>query len=115
MLKKESLLVIGGTGFIGSHVVKEALKQDFKVTIIFRNNFLPSKKIKKVDYIKVDITNENNLRSKLNNLHFDYVINLSGYIDHGNYFDSGMKVMDTHFKGVKNLINIFQNKNIKSG
>ena len=34
---KKKLLVVGGTGFIGSHVVKEALSRGFQVSIISYN------------------------------------------------------------------------------
>ena len=35
--KTNKLLVIGGTGFIGQHVVKKALELNFKVTVICKN------------------------------------------------------------------------------
>lgn len=113
-LKNDSLLIVGGTGFIGSNVAQEAVNRGFKVSVICRNNSLSSKKLEKVHYIKVDISNENSLRLKLKNKNFDYVINLSGYVDHDSYFGTGNKVIETHFQGVRNLVNAFQNKKIKS-
>ena len=38
----KNLLVIGGTGFIGYHVIKEAKKRDFKIFSISLNK--PKKK-----------------------------------------------------------------------
>lgn len=42
-LKRKKILVIGGCGFIGSHVVQELLKEDIKKIIIF-DNFSRGKK-----------------------------------------------------------------------
>ena len=74
----KNLLVIGGTGFIGYHVIKEAKKRGFRVYSISLN--LPKKKRlhKGVKYLKVDITNYQQLKKKLN-INFIYVINAGGY------------------------------------
>ena len=63
---KETILVAGGTGFLGYHFIKKALKKRFKVISISQNN--PSKKrfLKKVKYIKSDICNFKILKKKLN-------------------------------------------------
>ena len=55
-LKNKKILIIGGCGFIGSHVVEELLKEDVKEIIIFDNfsrgkkdnieNFLTDKRVK---------------------------------------------------------------------
>ena len=37
-LDKKKLLVVGGTGFIGTHVVKEALARGFQVSVISNND-----------------------------------------------------------------------------
>ena len=60
----KNLLVIGGTGFIGYHVIKEAKKRGFRVYSISLN--LPKKKFHKgVKYLKVDITNYQQLKKNL--------------------------------------------------
>ena len=49
---RETILVAGGTGFLGYHFIKKALKKGFKVISISQNN--PSKKrfLKKVNHIQ---------------------------------------------------------------
>ena len=42
-LKNKKILIIGGCGFIGSHVVEELLKEDVKEITIF-DNFSRGKK-----------------------------------------------------------------------
>tara|TARA_B100001248_G_scaffold233181_1_gene194540 strand:- start:712 stop:1638 length:927 start_codon:yes stop_codon:yes gene_type:complete len=100
---KKSLLIAGGTGFIGSNVAKEAVIKGYKVTIISKNKVPLYKRLKNIEYINVDIRNNKNLFNKLKKKSFNYVINLSGYVDHSNYFNGGTKVFDSHFYGTVNL------------
>jgi uncharacterized protein YbjT (DUF2867 family) len=49
------LLVVGGTGFIGQHVVKKALEQGFNITVLSKNAFNITNRLKGVNYLSVDI------------------------------------------------------------
>ena len=64
------LLIIGGTGFIGSHLCEEGLKKGMHVTSLSINSRGTNKEI---NYINADITNSLNLIDKLSKLNFDYV------------------------------------------
>ena len=55
------LLIIGGTGFIGVNVAKEAINRGFQVSIISKNNCPLSKKLKGAEYITVDISKKEDL------------------------------------------------------
>lgn len=108
-MNKKSILIVGGTGFIGYHLILRCLKLNWLVTSLSTN--LP-KKIryhKKVNYIIGDISNYKLLKKKLKTK-FDYVVNLGGYVDHSNK----KKTYQSHFVGVKNLAKIFQNKKINN-
>jgi nucleoside-diphosphate-sugar epimerase len=107
------LLVVGGTGFIGQHVVKEALSQGFNTTVLSKNGCNASDKLKGANYICTDISHKNSLLSSLYNKEFDYVINLGGYIDHSKYSNGGYNVYDVHFNGVRNLIDCLDKSKIK--
>ena len=63
---KPSLLVLGGTGFIGKHIIKKTVSKQWKITCASLS--LPSKKnrIKKVEYYKVDLSNLSAVKRKLN-------------------------------------------------
>ncbi|MFC1488329.1 NAD-dependent epimerase/dehydratase family protein [Thermodesulfobacteriota bacterium] len=78
MLKKNKMLnccVIGGTGFIGIHVVKELLSNHRKVTVIGRNP-VPSRKLPTgVTYVSGDCCNKDFLLKVLFNM--DEIINLA--------------------------------------
>jgi len=102
---KKKLLIVGGTGFIGLNVAKQAIKEGYRVTLLSKRKAKTIKKFKNVEYINVDIRNKKNLFLKLKNKSFNYVINLSGYINHSNQLKSGTSTFNTHFNGGINLIN----------
>jgi len=106
------LLVVGGTGFIGQHVVKKALQIGFNVTVLSKNN-PRNLQIDKVKFINTDIGHKENLKDSLGNKVFDYVINLGGYIDHAHYSSGGKEVFDAHFNGVRNLVDCIDKQKIK--
>ncbi len=109
----DQLLVVGGAGFIGQHVVKKALVQRFNVTVLTKNSCSPADKLDDVSYLSVDISHKESLLAKLENKVFDYVINLGGYIDHANYSNGGDEVYDVHYNGVRNLVDCLDRSKIK--
>jgi nucleoside-diphosphate-sugar epimerase len=109
----EKLLVVGGSGFIGQHVVRKCLDFGFFVTVLSKNNYPDLHRLDKVTYFSVDISNKEDLQSVLRDKTFDYVVNLGGYIDHSNYSNGGSNVLDTHFNGVRNLVDCLDRTRIK--
>jgi dTDP-glucose 4,6-dehydratase len=107
--KIKKILIVGGTGFLGYHILKRAKKNNFNCCSISKSKPLISRKIEGVKYIICDVTNKIRLR-KIMNTSFDYVVNLSGYVDHSNK----KIITKNHFFGSKNLIDICKNKNISS-
>ena len=112
LINKPSLLVLGGSGFIGRHIVKEAVSRKWKV--VSASLSLPSekKRIKKVKYYKVDLKSFSSVKKKLNKP-FNYVINLAGYINHSNSKIDYNKIIKEHFISVKNIIKVIPRKNLK--
>ena len=77
-MKNSKILIIGGTGFIGSHVVERLQKSGFKKLTIAARKF-PKNKIQGVKYAKgVDITRAETLKPVVQKA--EIVINLAGYI-----------------------------------
>ena len=54
---KEKILVVGGTGFIGYHVLKNILSKKYLLYSLSKNKPTKEKKIKNVKYLYSDITN----------------------------------------------------------
>ena len=106
---KEKILVVGGTGFIGYHVLKNISSKKYLLYSLSKNKPTKEKKIKNVKYLYCDITNNKNLKKKLSE-NFDHVINLSGYIDHSKKKENIL----CHYFGSKNLIDIFKLKKIQT-
>lgn len=106
---KKTVLVIGGTGFLGHHISKKLIKLNYKVISVSLNKPKKLRRVKKVKYLLIDIRNKKEL-FKFNSIkNIDYIINFSGYIDHiGN-----KSKLKTHFYGTKNLISFFEKKKIK--
>ena len=106
-MKKCKILITGGTGFIGYHLAKKCLKLNWKVDSI--STKLPSirRKLKKVNYILLDISKKNLFRKLSHD--YDYIVNLAGYVDHS----KNKQITKTHFNGCKNLANFFLNTKIK--
>lgn len=100
------LLVVGGNGFIGRHVVQHALSLGWDVTSLSLSLPDPGCQHPDVRYIAADIANASALSTALADTSFEYVVNCGGYIDHTLFFSGGRKVFDTHFAGVLNLVQL---------
>ena len=103
--KKDRILIVGGTGFIGYHLAKRCLEKDWKVTSISLNPAKKTRYLPKVKYILCDIAKKKLLQKNIKK-YFDYVVNLGGYVDHSNT----KKVLKSHYEGCKNLAEIFLKK-----
>ena len=68
-----------------------------------------NRKVNGVKYIFCDVSDKNKLRKKLAD-HYDYVINVSGYVDHS----KKRSIMRSHYQGCKNLVDILKKKNLKN-
>ena len=107
-MKGNKVLIVGGTGFIGFHLIRKCLSLKMIVTSISRNKPSKFQKLKKVKYKICNIVNFRKLKKLLKN-DYDFVVNLGGNIDHYNK----NKTYNNHYIGVKNLYNIFKKKKIK--
>ena len=98
------LLIIGGTGFIGKNLCLSAVKNGYKVVVLSLRSPAAEKRIHNVEYLQADITCLTQLNEKIGVDSFEYIVNLSGYINHCNFSDGGKKVIDVHFGGVQNIL-----------
>tara|TARA_B100000795_G_C22801025_1_gene441931 strand:- start:2562 stop:3497 length:936 start_codon:yes stop_codon:yes gene_type:complete len=100
----EKLLIVGGTGFIGKNLAQKAVDNGFTTTVVSLNMPKQVYQVSGVKYFQANITNLDQLKEIFLNKKFDYVINLSGYVDHSSFLGGGINVINTHFSGVINLL-----------
>tara|TARA_Y100000590_G_scaffold461575_1_gene623488 strand:+ start:980 stop:1897 length:918 start_codon:yes stop_codon:yes gene_type:complete len=114
MLKvaKPHLLVVGGTGFIGFHLLRSAKKRGWKVSSVSLNKPKKNRHIFGVNYLKIDITNLKKLKKKLKG-NFTYIVNLGGYVNHTFSYKKKQSIIQAHYIGLINLTKIFSKKKIK--
>ena len=98
MKTHKKILIVGGTGFIGYHLAKEAISRKWRVTSISLTKPKKKRFLNKVKYVLCDITNYKKLSKKIKN-DYDFVINFGGHVDHKNK----KKTYRSHYLGCKNL------------
>ncbi len=104
----KKVLVVGGTGFLGSNFINLAVKKKFKIYSLSTKKPVKKNKVKNVKYLTCDISSYSSL-ARVIKFDVDYVINFGGYVDHTNK----KKTFDSHFVGCKNLVSFFKDKSIK--
>jgi nucleoside-diphosphate-sugar epimerase len=102
------LLVVGGNGFIGRHVVERAVLMGWDVTSLNRaNRHLSDDSFIAVRHLVADTTTRAALADALGDAQFEYVVNCSGEIDHTLFFSGeGRRVFNSHFLSVLNLVEL---------
>ena len=97
------ILITGGSGFIGSFIVEEALNRNMETWVAVRSSssrkFLQDTRIR---FIELDFSSEENLRKQLAGHKFDYVVHAAGVtkcLDKNDFFR-----MNTN--GTANLVNM---------
>ena len=106
---RKKILVIGGTGFIGTSLLKKCKKLNWLLTSVSLHKPLIKDRISGTKYLICDISSLKKLKKTIKS-NYDYVVNLGGYIDHIN----NEKVKKNHLIGPKNLFKIFKERQIKS-
>ena len=64
-MKKNKILIAGGTGFIGYHLAKKCLSLNWSVDSISTKSPLRKRKLERVKYIKFDISKKKKFNKKL--------------------------------------------------
>ena len=108
----KNLLVVGGTGFIGKHLALRAIKKGFNTQILSLNEQPLKNRVEGANYITCDVSNYLELKEKIPQ-QIEYVVNLSGYIDHSAFKKGGSNIIDTHFGGTQNILKLIDWKNLK--
>ena len=110
------VLITGGTGYIGSHVVVELLEQGHEIEIL--DNLVNSKitvldqieKItgKKPTFHQVDLLDQPALEEVLANTHFDLVMHFAGLKSVAESVEQPLKYYSNNITGTINLLSVMQ-------
>ncbi|MEQ8352770.1 MAG: NAD-dependent epimerase/dehydratase family protein [Leptospiraceae bacterium] len=103
-MSRLEILVTGGTGFIGSHVVRAGLDRGHGVTILSLGGSASNPILSGARFLQCDLADKQQVKDTVSPHSFDYVIHLGGYIDHASFREGGREMIDSHFSGLMNLV-----------
>lgn len=116
------ILVTGGTGYIGSHVVVELLNQDYDVEIL--DNLVNSKITvldqiqrianKKPTFHQIDLLDQPSLDDLFKSTHFDLVMHFAGFKAVGESVEQPLKYYQNNVAGTINLLEAMQKHKVKN-
>ncbi len=95
------LLVTGGSGFIGSHVVDELVNRGHDVTSFDRNR--PKHVNDKCLYVQCDVTNPHRTLEAMKALKPELTIHLAGILGTGETWDHVNETVDSNISGAVNV------------
>ena len=112
-----NFLVTGGTGFLGSYLVKSLIKNNNRVTV-FDNNFRGKlanieniENIENLKFIEGDIRNLKDISKAIDNI--DVIYHLAFINGTKTFYENPVLVLDVGIKGILNLIEFIPNSNVK--
>ena len=110
-----NILVTGGAGYIGSHIVENLVKTKNKV-IILDNLVTGYKRLinKKAKFIKADIKNRKDLIKIIRDNKIDSIIHLAAYLNVSEAERNKKKYYNNNIIGTKNLIEACKNSSVKN-
>ncbi len=114
-INSNNILVTGGAGYIGSHVVELLIKKKFKV-FIYDNLVTGYKKliIKKAKFIKGDIKNFKHLSKTIKNNKIDSIIHLAAYLNISESEKFKKKYFQNNIDGTFNVVKACNQTNVKN-
>ena len=111
-LNTPNLLVIGGTGFIGHHLIKSLQQKDWNITSVSLRSPTKERFVDGVRYLHFDMVDQTHVKKYLTE-EFEYVVNLGGYINHQLFLEGGRSLIETHFTALQNLLEVLPRLKLK--
>ena len=115
MFKINNILITGGAGYIGSHIVEQLVKT--KSNIIILDNLVTGYKRlinKKAIFIKGDIQNKTKLAKIISDFKINSIIHLAAYLNINEAEKNKKKYYKNNVNGSLNLVHACKKSNVRS-
>ena len=113
--KIKNILITGGAGYIGSHIVEQLIKSRKKV-IILDNLVTGYKRLinNKARFIKSDIKNKSKITKIIKDNNITSIIHLAAYLNVSEAEKNKKKYYQNNIIGTKNLLESCKNSNVEN-
>ena len=98
-----NILIFGGTGFLGIHVIKELLKRQYSITVADIRE-IPNDYHADLNFIKCDISDINQVESAFKMKKFNFVFNLAGFANLDLSVKYPLKTLSLNIIGNTNIL-----------
>ena len=117
----QTILVTGGSGYIGSHTVLELLNKNYNVVVVDNLSNSSYESIRRVQELtgKTVVFYENDIRDKdaleaiFSKHHFDAVIHFAAFKAVGESCRMPLKYYENNISGTVNLLQVMEKYNVK--
>ena len=111
----KNILVTGGAGYIGSHIVEQLIKNKENV-IILDNLVTGYKKLinKKAKFVKADIKNKSKIIEIIKDYNISSIIHLAAYLNVSEAENNKKKYYQNNIIGTKNLLEACKNSTVEN-
>jgi UDP-glucose 4-epimerase len=107
------ILIVGGAGYIGSHVNKELNKQGYK-TVVFDSLVKGHKEaVKWGEFFEGDLANPDQIREVFKKYPIEAVIHFAAFIEVGESVKDPLKYYKNNVKNTLNLLEVMVENNVK--
>ena len=112
--RNKNILITGGAGYIGQNLISFFLQKRYQICVI--DNLSTSESLKnnikkKIKFYKIDLTEENKVKSFFKKRNFDLIVHLAAFSGVQEFNRNVLKSFNNNVLATKNLINFgFQKK-----
>ena len=109
----KSILIIGGNGLVGSSLIENLSKSDYKITATYNNNKDKLTKNKNINYVKCNIVNKNSVKKLFSKEKYNIIINAASDFDSSLHTQNSISALvEVNILGHLNLISESVSNNV---